>query len=207
MIFRDVSCLIQNKQIMATFKITTLTGSIHQKADGTKNIKIRIYHNKSIQYIPTAYYIEDLYMEKSGIINRNYPNADVLNYELGDLIKNYRGVCIRLGTARLSMMSCSEIREQIIAAMEPEYEFIDFIEYSHTIIEKTKRKKTSEWYQTSIDTLCWFYGRKKIDIRDITVNRLNEYMEKLGESGPSGKPLAPGAISNWMKNKRVNVII
>lgn len=26
---------------MATFKITTLSGSIHQKADGTKNIKIR----------------------------------------------------------------------------------------------------------------------------------------------------------------------
>ncbi len=202
MIFHNVSCLIFNKEIMATFKVITLSGSLHQKADGTKNIKVRIYHNKSVQYISTAYYIEESYLDKSGTINTLYPHADVLNYELGDLIQKYRGVCIRLGTARLGLMSCTEIKEQIIAAMEPEYEFIDFISYSQKIIEKTKKEKTADWYQLSIDTLCWFYGRKKIDIRDITVNRLNEYMEKLSESGPSGKPLAPGAISNYMRGLR-----
>lgn len=72
----------------------------------------------------------------------------------------YHGVCIRLGTARLAMMSSSEIREQIVAAIEPESEFTDFLAYSQTIIEK--KTKTSEWYQISIDTLRWFYGRKKM---------------------------------------------
>lgn len=99
-------------------------------------------------------------------------------------------------------MSCIEVKDHISAAMEPEYEFIDFVNYSQKIIEKTKKGKTSDWYQLSIDNLCWFYGRKKIDIRDITVNRLNEYMEKLSECGPSGKPLAPGAISNYMRGLR-----
>ena len=187
---------------MATFKIITLSGDLHLKADRTKNIKVRIYHNKSVQYISTAYYIEESFLDKSGLINILYPHADVLNYELGDLIQKYRGVCIKLGTTRLSLMSCTELKEQITAAMEPEYEFIDFIGYSQILISKTKKQKTAEWYQMSIDTLCWFYGRKKIDIRDITVNRLNEYMEKLYESGPSGRPLAPGAISNYMRGLR-----
>ncbi|MBS7122389.1 hypothetical protein [Dysgonomonas capnocytophagoides] len=53
--------------------------------------------------------------------------------------------------------------------MEPEYEFTNFISYSLKTIEKTKKGKTADWYQLSIDNLCWFYGRKKIDIRDITV--------------------------------------
>lgn len=194
--------LFNTKKIMATFKATTLSGSLHCKTDGTKNIKIRIYHNQAIQYISTAYYIEEAFMEKSGLINTIYPHADVLNYELGDLIQKYRGVCIRLGTARLGLMSCTEVKEQIIAAMEPEYEFIDFVAYSKKIIEKTKKGKTSDWYQLSIDTLCWFYGRNKIDMRDITVNRLKEYMEKLSESGPSGRPLAPGAISNYLRGLR-----
>lgn len=194
--------LFNTKKIMATFKATTLSGSLHRKTDGTKNIKIRIYHNQAIQYISTAYYIEESFLEKSGLINPLYPHADILNYELGDLIQKYRGVCIRLGTARLGLMSCTEIKEQIIAAMEPEYEFIDFIAYSKKIIEKTKKGKTADWYQLSIDTLCWFYGRNKIDMRDITVNRLKEYMGKLSESGPSGRPLAPGAISNYMRGLR-----
>lgn len=124
---------------MATFKVITLPGRLHQKADGTKNIKIRIYHNKKVQYISTEYYIEETYLDKSGLVNTLYPHADVLNYELGDLIQKFRGVCIRLGTTRLAMMSCTEIKEQIIAAMEPEYEFIDFISYSRKIIEKTKK--------------------------------------------------------------------
>lgn len=187
---------------MATFKAVTLSGNSHVKSDGTKNIKIRIYHNRSVQYISTAYYIEECYIGKDGQINALYSNADVLNFELGELIQRYRGVCIRLGTARLSMMSCTEIKEQIVAAMEPDYEFIDFVLFCKKEIEKTTKKKTAEWYQTSVDALCWFYGRKKIDIRDITANRLNEFKEKLSISGPSGKPLIAGAISNYLRGIR-----
>ncbi len=32
---------------MATFKPVVMAGISHIKSDGTKNIKIRIYHNKS----------------------------------------------------------------------------------------------------------------------------------------------------------------
>lgn len=187
---------------MATFKAIVLKTEKHLKQDGTTNIKIRIYHNGSTQYIATKHYIEPNLLLNSGNIAETAPFAEKLNFDLTNTIQEFRSVVIGLGTKRLSLMSCTEIKDHITAAMEPEYEFIDFISYSQKIIEKTKKEKTADWYQLSIDTLCWFYGRKKIDIRDITVNRLNEYMEKLSESGPSGKPLAPGAISNYMRGLR-----
>ena len=47
---------------MATFKSVVVTTKNHIKADGTTNIKIRIYHKKESQYVPTDYYIDPLLM-------------------------------------------------------------------------------------------------------------------------------------------------
>lgn len=52
---------------MATFKPVVLAGTSHIKSDGTKNIKIRIYHNKSSQYISTPYY-----NIKEGVVSIEY---------------------------------------------------------------------------------------------------------------------------------------
>jgi len=115
---------------MATFKPVVIGGKKHLKSDGTKNIKIRIYHNTTPPlYISTDFYIEEEYMGKDGTISNSYPDADLLNFELGDLIQKCRNVQIRSGTNRLARMSCAEVKEQIEAALEPEYEFIDFIDF------------------------------------------------------------------------------
>ena len=37
---------------MATFKAVVFQGGRHLKKDGTTNVKIRVYHNSSAQYIP-----------------------------------------------------------------------------------------------------------------------------------------------------------
>lgn len=184
---------------MATFKAIVFTTKNHIKSDGTTNIKIRIYHNRSSQYISTPYYIEPSSIGKDGVVFSYCSDADLLNYELGNLVQKYRGVCLKLGSERISRMSCIEVREQITAAMEPEYEFIDFVSYSNSIIEKTEKAGTAEWYQTAVNALCWFYGRKRIDIRDITSQRLNDFKEKLSTAGQSGRPLSPGAISNYLR--------
>ena len=61
---------------MATFKAVIFHGGRHLKKDGTTNIKVRIYHNGSAQYIPTEYFIEPDFMnadvwgiERSGFFN------------------------------------------------------------------------------------------------------------------------------------------
>lgn len=186
---------------MATFKAIVLAGDTHLKSDGTKNIKIRIYHNKSSQYISTPYYIQESLL-KDGTALSEYRDAELLNFELGNLIQKYRGICLKLGVERSARMSCAEIKEQIIAAMEPDFEFIDFVGFSNQVIEKTEKGKTKEWYQGSINTLIWFFGRDRIDVRDITGQRLNELKERLAMKGQKGKPLEPGAISNYLRGIR-----
>lgn len=187
---------------MATFKPVVLNTEKQIKNDGTTNIKIRIYHNKSTQYISTPFYILPKAMDLSGTISPTFQDADILNYELGNIIQKYRGVCIKLGSERIKRMSCIEVKEQIIAAMEPEYEFIDFVAFSNELIEKTEKEKTKEWYQGSIRTLTWYYKREKIDVRDITAQRMNELKEQLSIQGPKGNPLEPGAISNYLRGIR-----
>ena len=91
---------------------------------------------------------------------------------------------------------------QEIAAMEPDYEYIDFVSFANKIIEKTEKEKTKEWYQSSLNALIWFYGRNKIDVRDITAQRMNELKERLATGGINGKPMSPGGISNYLRGIR-----
>lgn len=184
---------------MPTFKPIVLTSGVHIKADGTTNIKIRLYHNKATLYIPTPHYINPQYLSKSGSVLESCPYHERLNYELGEIVQKCRGISIKLGHERISRMSCEEVKQQIVAALVPDGELIDFVEFASRVIAETEKEGTSEWYQNATNALCWFYGRKKIDIRDITGNRMNEFAEKLSTLGMGGKPLKPGAISNYLR--------
>ena len=68
---------------MATFKPVVFKTGKNVKSDGTTNIKIRVYHNKESQYIPTEYYIEPPYMGDDGSILSFHPGADLFNFQLG----------------------------------------------------------------------------------------------------------------------------
>lgn len=61
----DYLTLKVTKAIIATFKPVVLSGKIHLKQDGTSNVKIRIYHNRELQYFSTKYYIEPNLIDKS----------------------------------------------------------------------------------------------------------------------------------------------
>lgn len=126
---------------MATFKPVVFSSGKHLKQDRTTNIKIRIYHNSSTQY-----YISPNQLLKSGSISEDALYSEKLNFELTDIIQGYRGICINLGVKRMASMSCIEVRDQIVAAMEPDYEFIDFVSFAQTIIEKTEKQKTYDWW-------------------------------------------------------------
>ena len=182
---------------MATFKPVVF--SKHFKSDGTSNIKIRIYHNKESQYIPTHFYINPGFMGKSGEILSVTPDCDMYNFELGEIIQQYRKISVQLGTGRLIKMSCKDLKEYIEANLDPEFENIDFIKFSRAVISKTKKEKTAEWYKVSIDVLTWYYGKESIDVREITTSKLNKFVEQLQRKGPKEKPLQPGAINNYIR--------
>ena len=76
---------------MATFKAVVFQGGRHLKKDGTTNVKIRVYHNSSAQYIPTEYFIEPDLMNEDGSISSLSANSENLNYEITGQCKNLRG--------------------------------------------------------------------------------------------------------------------
>lgn len=187
---------------MATFKPIVFSTKNHIKTDGTTNIKFRLYHNKQSQYIPTEYYIEPSYMNSGGEISSLHPASDLFNYELGEITQKYRKAVLKLGSSRLSNMSCSELRDYIVDASRPDYNFIDFVAFSLNVIAETDKEKTAEWYQTSLNSFIWFFGKNKIDARDITRKKIKDWMKQLKKAGQSGKPLKPGAISNYVRGLR-----
>lgn len=188
---------------MATFKPVVFTSGKNIKSDGTTNIKIRVYHNKDSQYIPTDYYIEPQYVGEDGSISPFHPEADLFNFELGEEIQKYRRAGLKLGSERASRMSCSEFRDYLIESTTPGYDFIDFVQFCNNHIANSKKKKTAEWYQQSLDSFVWFYGKKKIDARDITRLKIREWMDQLRVAGQKGKPLENGSISNYVRGLRV----
>lgn len=182
---------------MATFKAVIFDN--HIKQDNTTNIKIRIYHNKSSQYIPTPYYIHPREMGRDGNILSICEHSDVFNVEISNMLQKFRSICIKLGSDRISRMKCSEIKTIIEESLSLDSEHINFVEFSQSIINSTEKEKTADWYQSAIKSLCWFYGSSDIDVRDITGVRMNEFMHRLSVDGINGRALEPGAISNYLR--------
>ncbi len=187
---------------MATFKPVIFATNNHIKSDGTTNIKIRIYHNKQSQYIASPYYVQPEHMGEDGNILSSYKNCELLNYELGEIIQRYRGIDIKLGKERVSRMSCMDLKEHIIAAVEPDYEFIDFIAFSRNVIAETAKDRTREWYETSLSAFIWWIKKEKIDARDITSKKIEDYIKQLTVSGQNSNPMEPGGISNYVRGLR-----
>lgn len=184
---------------MATFKAIVFSQENHIKNDGTANIKIRLYHNESSQYISTKHYIFPNHMLVSGEISELDNDYQSLNYDITETIQGYRKQIMKLGSDRTSKMSCKELKDFLVKSSASDYEFIDFVEFSRSVISKTKKFKTASWYENAISSLCWYFGKEKIDIKEITSTNLNLYVKKLYEAGPNKRPLEPGAVGNYLE--------
>lgn len=187
---------------MATFKPVVLKGEKHLKLDGTSNIKIRMYHNREIQYFPTGHYIHPDFLDKSGIVSTMADNSELLIYEISETIQKLRGAYLKLGNARTQYMTCADLKKEIEKSLALESEFIDFVSFGRKIILETKKVKTAEWYGRSLSSLCWFIKKDKIDVKAITSSMLNAMVIALSTKGPGGEPLEPGTISNYMRGIR-----
>lgn len=189
---------------MATFKPVVFKSQSdnHTKADGTTNIKIRIYHNGDSKYIATRFFIPADAMCKSGEIIEGWPNADNLNYELGEVIQGYRKVVLKIGSMKLRQLSCTALRNHLVKFTDPKTENMNFVSFSKKVIEETKKEGTAYWYKDSLNALTWYYKSEIIDANDITSSLLNGMIKQLRICGPSDKPLEPGSINNYLRGIR-----
>ena len=186
---------------MATFKPVIFTTKNHIKSDGSTNIKIRVYHNKESQYISTPYYIDPLFFDNGKVLTSNSVSEN-LNFEIGEIMQMYLGYYISLGAVKSARMSCAELKEHILKVSKIDVsanEFIDFVEFSNTIISETKKKNTAEWYRTGVKAICWYFKRKKVNVLDITAARLIDMSKKLSEQGIKGFPIEQGGVSAYLR--------
>lgn len=182
---------------MATFKAIVFPSANHLKSDGTSNIKIRIYHNKQSQYIPTQHYIKPHFLGKNGEVSEEYSGADDLNYEIGELIQQYRKQTINIGNSISKAMNCMDLKNYLVSINNTRFDFIDFVSFSREVISKTKKPKTSAWYEVALNSYIKYAGKQSIDIRDITSSKLTGYSEIL-----INNKLEPGTVNNYLRALR-----
>ena len=161
---------------MATFKAEVYA---HQKkADGTYNIKIRVTHKQRKKYLATPWYVgkEDL-TRSLKLKNQRY--IDMVD----DVIKRYRTICNNVGEG-LDNMSVEQIVELITAKKEEEHFTLDIVAYTRAYIQKLfdiGRTGNAKAYQVAINSMVKFVGRESVDISEITVKFLNDWIRWISE--------------------------
>ena len=115
---------------MATFRAVILTGQRHTKADGTTNVKIRITHKRTHQYIST-----DLYVRPDDFDNGQTPDAWV-NSRIFDYLATYSNRYVRLGDLSHRLTS-SELKRELLRTSETAE--VDFWEFAYHYLRNLER--------------------------------------------------------------------
>ncbi|MDR0700723.1 MAG: transposase, partial [Tannerella sp.] len=137
----------------------------YQKEDKTRNVFIRVIHNRKKREIATQIYLAPDNLTKSGKI-KNQVYIDLLN----DIIKRCRQKvneqAERLGD--MNVIQVSEMTRHIIEGKQEQYgdKFnLDFIRYGREYVERLKsdgKTGTAATYNVVINNLIKFAGRENI---------------------------------------------
>jgi integrase len=178
---------------MATFKAVILKSSNDLKNDGTTNIKIRITHNRKINYIPTDLFILPSEMDNKSGTAKNGNNKDFLNVRIGDLIQKYRKSAIELGD-RVESMTVSQIKTHLLSGVSKTHQ-IDFLQFINNFINNystsTLSPGTKENYYFLMLSLKSFSGNL-LPVSEINYQYLIRYEAFLRSRG------VKNGVTNYM---------
>ena len=164
---------------MATFKKTL--GQM--RADGTRNVKIRIVARKTNTLVSTAMYVTSKQVTRGGQIK----DAQVLD-ACDTIIRKWRDTVAKLGGAA-DVLSAKDLAH-ILKNAEVDVFRLDFIELIREVA-KTKRGQTSHNYCVMAKSLERF--SRNLDVNDITPQFLKNYEQWLRDTG-----ISPGTITQYM---------
>ena len=160
---------------MATYKAIILKGEIHLKSDGTTNIKIRITQNSKHSYIKTKFYvIPEFWNPATGRCKAGWVNAKFINSELSRILSNFQIKDIE-GGDDFEYLTATQIRT---TQQKEKKEFIDFIDFSVSIIEKledTGKTSTASWHRVLITNLKTFIDQPTLNVMYITSDFLQRF--------------------------------
>lgn len=164
---------------MATFK--TVLGQM--RADGTRNVKIRIVNRSSNTLVSTSMYVTSKQLTRSGQI-KDYQVLDACEA----IIRQWRGTVVKLGSAA-DTLSAKDLAH-ILKNAEVDIFRLNFIEHIREVA-KTKHGQTSHNYCVMAKSLERF--SRNLDVNDITPQLLKNYEQWLRDTG-----ISPGTITQYM---------
>lgn len=173
---------------MATFRLNI---SPRLRADGTRNVRIRVTHHRAVTYIPTPLYIEAAKITKSGKI-RDESIVDSVD----DTIKLMRRAVAKLGFAA-DALTCDELCRYIRKEINREEFRLPFIEYGRGKIS-SKKKSTAKTYEATFSAILRYTNGHDPDISEITAPWLTGFVDFLNqEAEASGRPRGCRATTHY----------
>lgn len=137
----------------------------HKKADGTYNVKIRIYHKKVKKLIDTTFFVTQKQLDSKLKVKDKF-----LLKSLETTLDNYRKWISELGD-KLNFFSAEELRNYL----RDKEQDIDFIKFCAQHIEQLKsdgRTATANNHRTVRNNLIDYFGRDHVSINEISSNML-----------------------------------
>ena len=143
-----------------------------KRADGTYNIKIRFIKDKKVKRISTNLFVTDADLTN----DLKLKEGSVSKQEADRLVLHYRTMAnsLQLDSENYDV---NEIVSRLLCKEEAEKP-IDFIAFCRKWISETSIKGKDN-YSTALKSFIRFLGKEEIDIKQITVDQLEQYRDYL----------------------------
>lgn len=179
-----------------------------KQADGTYNVKIKVYHKQTRRFIDTAYVVAPRQMTRELVIKDKF----ILN-GLDTVILDYRRAIVNLGH-KLDWMSCDDLKAYL-EKKDTEIDFIKFCDDHIAEMKKAKRDGTASNHTRVRNGLVDYFGADKIPITEINsamLFRLEKWLKtertmirvnQLGkEVKTTKKVMKTGGLYSFMRDLR-----
>ena len=167
---------------MATFKTYV---DNYLREDGSRAVRVRIYHNASSTSVLTPYYVDKTQVTRTGKIK----DAAVID-ACNELIRRWRDTLATYGGA-LDALDAKGI-VQLLKSSPSADVGIDLVAHIRKVAETKRAAQTSHNYCVVAASLEAYLGRA-IGINDLTPQILRAYEEWLRDAGKT-----PGTITQYM---------
>ena len=145
----------------------------YKRSDGTRQVQIRMTHNRKNVYFPTSIYVSDKQLTR----NMEIRDSRILD-ALDNRLKAFRAAFYKIQFPEY--MSIDELSNLIEKEMRgPEKFALDLFEYAEKMMAAME-PKTREGYRTSLNAVKRFIHDEQLDINEITtqwVIRFREFLE------------------------------
>ncbi|MBS1529008.1 MAG: site-specific integrase [Bacteroidetes bacterium] len=146
----------------------------HLKADGTYNVKIRVFHKQEKKFIDTDHFVTDKQLSRDMTLK-----DPIINRQINRTLDDYRVMISGLGE-KLEFFSAEALRDYL-ANKNEEIDFIKFCDKHIKQLRKDKRDGTASNHTTIRNSLVDYFNRIKVSVLEITSSFLKSYERYLRE--------------------------